>query len=410
MRLWIVNHYAAPPGATGGPSRHVGLARVLRDRGHEIVIHASLYDHYTRTDRHRCEDGLPVVERIEGITYVWWPTPPYSTTRQRIRNMATFAWSVARRARKLDLPPPDVVIGSSPHLLSGWTARRLARRFRVPFIFEVRDLWPQTFVDLGELGPHHPATLLLRYLERSLYRTAATIVAVPPVAAAYIVSRGADPANVVHIPNGVDLNALARPTEADPPDEDAATTVLYAGTMGRANGLDLAIDAWEELVRRGRHDIRLRLVGPGPERDALRARATSRPELRVSVEDAVPSDQVPELLASADLCLLMLRPSPVFHWGVSPTKLFEYLAAGKPVVASVTAPDTIVGPAGAGAWVAAGDAAALADAIESLADKPREELLAMGQRGRAFVESHHGFESLATQLEDALALALVSVR
>lgn len=396
MRIWIVNHYALPPGASGGPTRHLGLARALRDLGHDVVIHASVFDHYTRADHRQRRPRRHLVEDIEGITYVWWSTPPYTSMPARVRNMLVFAARVARQGAAAGLPAPDVVLGSSPHLFAGWAARRLARHFKVPFVFEVRDLWPQTFVEMGELGARHPAILLLRRLESSLYRSADRIITVLPGAGEYISARGGSTERIAHIPNGVDLDLPPPPRELAA--SGAGFTVVYAGTIGHANGLEVAVDAAAELARRGRTEIRMRLVGAGPERESLRARAADLHLQNLTIEGPIASAEVPALLATADACLLVLRPSPVFRWGVSPTKLFDYLAAERPVVASVSAPDDIVGPARAGIWGRAGDPRALADAIETLADLPAERRAEMGRSGRRYVEGRHDFPQLAMDL------------
>jgi glycosyltransferase involved in cell wall biosynthesis len=396
MHLAIVNHYALPPGASGGPTRHLGIAKALVAEGHEVVIHASVYDHYTRRDHRERSSSREVIEVIEGVTYVWWSTPAYGSTALRVRNMASFAASVGMRGAHLDLPRPDVVIGSSPHLLAGPAARRLARAHGVPFVFEVRDLWPQTFVDMGELGRWNPLTLALRQIECSMYRSADRVITALPASIDYLVAHGAAREKVVHIPNGVEL-AGSDPTPRVRPG-GAPFTIVYAGTIGHANNLEVAVTAADELRARGRNDIVIRLVGAGPERGRIARMIEQRPGAGIRLDPAVPSNEVPTVLAEADACLLVLRPSPVFGWGVSPTKLFDYLAAARPVVAAVSAPDTIVGPAGAGLWVEAGQPARLADAIEELADAPVEELAAMGKRGRHYVEQQHGFSSLAQEL------------
>ncbi len=393
MNIWIVNHYALPAGSSGGPTRHLGLSRALRDRGHEVVIHASLFDHYTRRDHRDRGDG-PLVEHLDGVTYVWWPTPPYHDLRGRIVNMIRFWWSVSRHGHEVGVPAPDVVLGSSPHLLNPLAAQRLAGRFGVPFVMEVRDLWPQSLIDLGDFGPRHPAMVTLSLIEKRLYAAADQLVTVLPGTTDYLVERGADPHRIRHVPNGVDLSRW--PTVIDPPGSKPMVA-LYAGTLGHANGLEVVVDAARELERRGSDKVSIRLVGAGPERDSLSARAAGCRLL--SIEDPVTEAEVPALVASADACLLVLRDSPVFRFGISPTKLFDSFASGRPVVTSVRTDPNPVAVAQAGRCAVPGDAVSLADELEAVADLSPAERTEMGMRGRRYVEDHHSFQRLAEGIE-----------
>lgn len=395
MRIWIVNHYALPPGSTGGPTRHLGISRALRDRGHDVTIVASLFDHYSRTDHRPRQGRRRLVEDVDGVTYVWIPTPRYQSTRGRVRNMVSMWASLVRGLN--EVPAPDVVIGSSPHLLTPLAAQVLARRSGVPFVLEIRDLWPQSLVDLGDMGTGSPVVRVLEAIERRLYRSSDQIITVLPEADAHFRAQGAR--GTVHVvPNGVEVGPVVSKTRSD------RFTALYAGTMGHANGLDLAADAAEILGSRGRDDICVRLVGGGPEHARLLDRSRSIDNL--SVEGPVRSDDVPRLLATADVGLLILRESPVFRWGISPTKLFDYFAASLPVVTSVSTPTDIASAIGAGVRAIPGDPVSLADAIETLAGRTVSERLDMGSRGRRYVEENHSFDRLARRMEEILELAM----
>jgi glycosyltransferase involved in cell wall biosynthesis len=409
MRIWLVNHYALPPGSKGGPSRHLGLSRALCRRGHDVTVIASAYDHYTRAAHRDLGQQDTLVEDIDGVRYVWLATPPYAGVVGRVRNMVTFARTAVRRVPTLPLERPDVVVGSSPHLLAPHAARRLARRFDVPFVMEVRDLWPQSLIDLGEMRPSNPAMVVLRRLESSLYRSADHIIAVPPHAIDHICANGGRPEGTSHIPNGVDLALwprCARPAGADAP----PFTLVYAGTLGHANGLEVVVEAARQLQAVGETGIRIRLVGAGPERDRLQAMLAGGGGSIASVEDPVASSDVPGLLAEADACLMVLRDSPVFRWGISPTKLFEYFAAARPVVFAVRTPTDLVADLDGGVSAEPGDPGSLADAIVRLRDTPSDDRDAMGERLRRYAEERHGFDALAASLEDVLAGVVARAR
>ncbi|NNC75543.1 MAG: glycosyltransferase, partial [Acidimicrobiia bacterium] len=165
MNIWLVNHYAIPPDRAGG-TRHHNLGKQLVALGHDVSIVACAFDHMQRSD----DEGRPPTELIDGVRFRWVKAPGYSgNTLARFFNMVVFALRVWSGRSTRDLPEPDVVIGSSPHLFGADAAARLAKRRRVPFVLEIRDLWPLTLVDVGGFSTRHPAVVLMSWLERRLY-------------------------------------------------------------------------------------------------------------------------------------------------------------------------------------------------------------------------------------------------
>jgi hypothetical protein len=224
VNIWLVNHYALPRNASG-ITRQFDLGSRLAARGHDVTIFASSYDHYTRTDEHLRDGQQFAVEEIEGVRFVWLRTPPYDYgTLQRSRNMIGFGAQLVRWARKVGVPAPGVILGSSPHLLAPLAASHIASRLRVPFVLEVRDVWPASLVELGGPSANHPAVRALRVIERHLYRRADRIVSLLPGAAVHIAERGGDASRVRWVPNGADCS---RPITAIPPIEDTLD-VMYA--------------------------------------------------------------------------------------------------------------------------------------------------------------------------------------
>ncbi len=399
MNVWLVNHYAVPPGQPGG-TRHYALARELVRRGHRVTIVASSVEYLTRQERHLGPREIYRLEQVEGVPFLWLRTLPYrGNSLARVGNMLTFTWRVLRWAPRVLTAPPDVIVGSSPHPFAAWAASRLAAHFRVPFVLEVRDLWPQSLIELGNFAPWHPFILGLAALERHLYRRAARIITLLPGAVDHIRAKGGDPARVVWIPNGLDLTLVPPP---QPPPEDGVFTVMYAGAHGRANGLDVALAAARELQRVAAPPVRFVFVGDGPEKPALQAQARAWGLRNVRFEDPVPKREVYRRLQQADAFLMILRPSPVFRWGVSPNKLFDFMAMARPVLFCVQTPYNPVAEAGAGLSVPPGNAQALARALQQLAALSPRERWEMGLRGRRYVERAHAMPVLAARLEQTL--------
>jgi len=339
------------------------------------------------------------------VPFLWVRTPPYSgNTAARVWNMSVFSWRVFQLATSpflVNWGKPDVVWASSPHLFTGLAGERLARRLKIPFLFEVRDLWPESLIALGGLSPRHPFILTLDQIERYLYRNADHIVTLLPLASEYIQAKGADPNKISWLPNGVDLENVPQPEPPEPKDE---FTILYAGTHGLANGLDILLDAAAILSEKKQaQHIRFRLVGDGPEKPRLRSRAEQLGLRNVSFEDPVPKQDVYRLLASGDALVAILKDADLFSkWGVSPNKIFDYMAVARPVLFAISAPANPVEEAGAGIAVPSNDPVAIANAVLKLAQMTPQERWEMGLRGRRYVEEKHAFNVLVDRLDELL--------
>lgn len=404
MNIWIVNHYALPPTEVGG-TRHYALARELIARGHNVTLIASNFNHASRQAIAATQRTGLRHEVVAGVPFLWLPTPPYSgNTVARMWNMLVFAGRVWSGQGMRRCERPDVIIGSIAHLFGAFAAERLAQRLRVPFVLEVRDLWPQTLIDMKLMGPQHPAVRIMERIERHLYRRAVGIVSLLPDAAAHMVDKGAAPEKIVWIPNGVDLRLVPPP---QPPVEQEPFTVMYAGAHGVANGLDALIDAAALLQRDGYNErVRFRFIGDGPEKLRLQRRVQDEGIQCVYFEEPVPKAQVYQVLQEAHILIVTLRNLSLYRWGMSLNKLFDYLASARPIVFGADITSNPVAQSGGGLTVPPEDAAATAAAIKQLVAMPAAKRWEMGQRGRRFVEENHDHHRLAERLEGVLAAAV----
>lgn len=399
MTIWFVHHYAQPPAAPGG-TRHFAAARRLVAAGHRVIIVASSFHYQAHRETRAYRRDWWQREVIDGVEFLWVRTRPYrGNSVGRVLNLLSFAWRARSRRLSRVLPAPDVVLGSSPQPFAALAARALARRHKARFVYEVRDLWPDTLVELGRLSRWHPIVLAFGWIESACARSADTVITLLPGSEPHLVARGARPDRVVQVPNGVDL-ALAGPVRPLP--HRPGCTFLYAGAMGVANALDQVIHAAVKL-HQAEPTARVVLIGEGPELPALRALAARLGATNLEFRPPVPKAGVHDVLADADAFLMILRDSPVFRWGISPNKLFDYLAAGRPVVFAVNTPADPVTAAGAGMRADPSDPADLARAMVAIARLTPEARQEMGRRGRAWVEAHHDADVLARRFGAALA-------
>jgi glycosyltransferase involved in cell wall biosynthesis len=396
--IWMINQYAGSP-RHGMEYRHYYLARALSEQGHTVVVVSGTRSHlFTQPPRVRKRYTSEV---IDGVTYCWVAVPDYerAISVRRVLNMAVFAVRLTRFPVGR-LPAPDAILVSSPSLFPLPVASRWARRLGARLVFEVRDIWPLTLRELGGLSERHPLVALMQRFEDYGYRRADAVVSVLPAAEAHMVSRGMDRRKFHYLPNGVDLTRP--PTQSAAPRVQEAIrpgrfTVGFVGTLGRANVLETLIDAAREL---GPDEAQIVVVGHGPERDQLVARAADVPN--VAFVGPIPKDQVAAAIALFDACYVGYRRTSLYRFGVSPNKLYEYMAAGRPVLFAADAANQPVSEAACGRTVAPEDPAALAAAIRSLAAAPQEERVRLGANARAYVEQRHDYGRLARELAEIL--------
>lgn len=396
MRIWIINHYGLPPTTAGG-TRHYHFARQLRQRGHDVTIIAANYNHFTHSFI-PTNAKLGEIDNTYEVPFIWIPTPKYrGNTIARFWNMLLFSWRLLQKKYLSTLEPPEVIIGSSPHLFSAFSAELLACRLKIPFLLEIRDIWPDTLVELGRFTSNHPLIKLMKWIELRLYKRAKHIICLLPSADQYLIKCGVNPACISWLPNAIDTDIIPRNFAHKTKDK---FTIMYAGAHGLANDLDTVLDAAMILQERGLgNDIRICLVGDGPEKSRLKYRVQHEKLGMVEFMDPVPKNEIYSVLSQADIFLMLLKSSPLFRWGISPNKLFDYLIMGRPIIFGVDTPFNPIEKHNAGISINPSDAESLASAINKLSLLPKKELDDMGSRGKSFVLQQHHILNLIGPLE-----------
>jgi glycosyltransferase involved in cell wall biosynthesis len=399
MKIWMINHYAASP-AQAWSTRHVSLGAGLVQRGHSVCLFASNFNHSFRTRRSDSDEPIHW-EQASGVDIGWLPTPAYSDNSWgRAWNMLVFAFRVLQLPKHCS-PQPDIVYGSSPSLFAPLAGLIVAQRLGIPFVLEIRDIWPQTLIDMG-ISRFHPFVVLSALIEPYLYRHADAIVTLMPNAAPHLVAHGAAPERIHWIPNGVNFD-VAPP--AVPPQPKDVLEVTYAGAYGGGNNPEVILDAAAKLRQRGGPPLRFHLFGKGPREAAMIAKRTALGLDNVSLEPPVPKSQVYALLSQADIVVAPYQSLAVQRFGVSLNKLFDYMAVARPIVFASCSSNHPVRDADCGLECPPDDPEALADAIATLAGMTLEQRWELGLHGRRYVEQNNDFARLATTLEAILAAA-----
>jgi len=405
--VWILNHYAISPDMSGG-TRHYDLGKELTKKGYKVTIFASGFDHNTKKyikvhpkERYKIED-------YNGVSFVWLNTIPYyGNDWRRILNMISYGIRVLSVCRGIE--KPDVIIGSSVHPFAVLAAWWMSRRYKARFIFEVRDLWPQTAVEMGVIKTTGIPAKILYAWEKFMYKKAEKVIVLLPNAKEYIEKCGIDPQKIVWIPNGVNLEQFDKPEYFNSSSEIAEVfrkykdkfKVVYAGAHGPANGLEVVIDAASLLFKKS-EDVHLFLIGDGPEKKKLIKKAQERAVDNITFLDPVPKSQVPAILQRSDLLMFCLRNLDIYKYGISLNKMYDYFASGKPVIMSGDAINDVIHEAGAGITVESENPEVLAEGIIKIQKMSLEERQKLGANGRAYVEKYHSSKVLAEKLEKIL--------
>lgn len=341
MRIWLINHYAVPP-RYYPLARQNYFAKYLMRAGHEVTIFAASTVH--NSDLNLIEDDTPYREDVvDGVHYVLIRCKSYHGNGvSRILNMLEFARKLPSVCDKY--PRPDAIVATSMPPMSCAAGIKLARKYGCRGIAEIADLWPESIVAYGIAGPRNPAVLYLRWLEKWIYKKADAVVFTMEGAYDYILEQGWEreiPRSKVHyINNGVDLEQFRYNREhftVDDPDLTDPDTfkVIYTGSIRKVNNLGLLLDAAKEL-----RDPRVRFLiwGDGDEREALQQRVAEENISNVVFKGRVEKKYVPYITSCADLNIAHNTPSSLFRFGISFNKLFDYLAAGKPVLSDFPCP------------------------------------------------------------------------
>lgn len=395
MHVLLIHQAFAALDEPGG-TRHHELARYLARLGHQVTIIGSQVSYLTGTAPGR---RIPWVERQPGgpgITILRTYTYP-ALHRSFVHRVISFlSFMISSFFAGLQVKNVNLVWGTSPPIFQGLTAWLLARLKRVPFLFEVRDLWPAFAVEVGVLQQ----PILIRaseMLERFLYRRADLVVVNSPGFVDHVRARGA--ARVELLPNGADTAMFDPQADGSQLKQDwglpGRFIALYAGAHGMSNDLSVLLQAADEL--RSHPEIAFVLLGDGKEKPVLRAMAAEMRLPNVIFLPPLPKNEMPLALAAADACIAILKPVPMYAT-VYPNKVFDYMAAGRPVILAIDGViREVVEGSAAGIFVQPGNPQALAEAIQFLAAH-QQESRNMGLKGRQVVEDRFDRPVLAGRL------------
>lgn len=391
--LYFHQHFSTPRGKTG--VRSYVLAQQLLAAGHQVTMvcgsfgvgSTDLTSEFVNLQRRGVVDGIDVIEL--NLSYL--------NSHGFLKRSITFIKYALFSVYIALTESYDIVFSTSTPLtagIPGIAARWLRRK---PFVFEVRDLWPELPREMGVI--RNPIVLgLMSFLEWISYHSATRCIGLSPGIARGIVKRGVPDEKVIVVPNGCDfrlLETLSTKSKRPPAIHPTELMAVYCGTHGQANGLDALLDVAEELQKRKRHDIKILLIGDGATKQNLIQAAQAKNLSNIIFHDSVLKAEMFEILKLSDVGLQCLMNVPAFYYGTSPNKFFDYLSCGLPVINNYPGwLADLIEEYQCGFVVKPNDAEHFADALEMAADD-RHRLAVMGQNSTRLGEKYFDRETLA---------------
>ncbi len=399
MHILLIHQAFADLDEAGG-TRHFEMARILAGKGHTVTIIASPISYITGKSAKESVSSSSKQYPLPGVTIIRVYT--YAALHRSFvhRIFSFFSFMVSSFLTGLTIRKVDLVWGTSPPIFQGFAAWLLAFLKGVPFLFEVRDLWPAFAIAVGVLKNKFIIRLSL-WLEQFLYRRADKVIVNSPGYVEHVKNRGAK--DISLIPNGVDPEMFTTPAVRAHniwmERKDNHFIVLYAGAHGISNDLKTILQTAKLLEKET--NIQFWMVGDGKEKENLKNLASEMQLTNLEFFPSVSKQEMNQVLAASDACIAILLPIDLYKT-TYPNKVFDYMAAAKPVILAIDGViRQVIDDANAGLFAEPGDPAAVADAIVYLASHP-DIALQMGLNGRRYVTVHFNRNKLTEDFQSII--------
>lgn len=405
MEIWIFNHYAQDNTIPGG-TRHFDLARHLIAQGHNVTIFSAGFHYTLLKETADYQNKTYSVDIVDGVKFIRVKTYKYKVNNiKRLLNMASYALRLNFLIPKINLNKPEVIIGTTIHPFAPLVAYKFSKKYNTPFVFEIRDLWPQTLIDMGVWRKNDLISIFFRFIEGFTVKRSSGIISLSPKTAEYLKDKY-NYSEGCYIPNGVDIESIASnvnlpeisPTisEVQALKNRGKFLCIFVGAIVRSNNIGMFIDTAKKI---NNDDVFIVLVGQGQERVRYERAAIDKGLKNIIFLDPVEKRLVPKLLNLAD-ALLLIQDN--VQWGSS-NKLYDYLAAGKPIITSLYAShNNIIEDIECGYASRHGDGSDMARKIDELRRLSPSSRRDMAHRAFSYVSRNHDTSLMAKKLESYL--------
>ena len=391
--ILIINEYAGSLDY-GMSFRHYYLAKEFVKLGYKPTIVTASYSHFLKKFPNM-ENKIYKTEDIEGIKYLWVKVMKYSKSfdKKRVLKWFEFMSKLFFISKKLE-SKPDIIICSPTAPFSILPAYYLAKKINAKLIFEVRDIWPLTLIEIGGFSPKHPLIKLMSWFERFALKKSDIIVSNLQNYSEHIKELKID-RTASWVSNGIDLDEMKK---VEPLDNKVANKIPsdkfivgYTGKLGVSNAISYLLESAKQLI--DNHDILFVIVGDGQEKDTLIKQVQGLENILFI--DAIPKLQVQSILSLFDICYIGLQKERLFKFGVSPNKIFDYMYSAKPIIHAIDTAKNIIQLADCGLSVEAQNSKELKNAILKLYKMSQIDRDKLGQNGKKYVLENFTYSELA---------------
>lgn len=394
INIWLINQYSYPPGKSNW-RRHFDLFKNFPKENYNIDVICGSFVH------DRKEEILSKGEKYrlinsEGIKYHILSGILYKSKIVRMLSMIQFFFKVLFFSKKLK-DKPDIIYASSPHPFNGLAGMYLARKYKCPFVLEIRDLWPETWVAMGATTKKSIIYKVFAYIEKVLYKNADKIITLT-ANKDYYISVGVDEKKVEIVSNGVDLEKYDSLLKEESPVKllENKFNVLYTGAHGTANCLDNILEV-AKLIKND--DIVFNFIGEGEKKEELIKKSEEYNLKNVRFYPPINKNLIPNTLKNGDVMIVVAKNTPLYKYGISFNKIFEYFASSKPIIFSGNVANDMVKEANAGISVEAENIEKIKEAVLSLYSVSKSEREVLGKNGRKYVEENYDTKVLSKKIE-----------
>lgn len=397
--VWYISKYANTK-KFGAETRQSAFCKEFANKGYEVKLITSNSSHlYSSLPKFK---GKYFEERSDNFDVVWVNTPQYkkATSIKRILGWLWFEFFVILLPFRKKYNQPDVVIASSLSIMSVISGCFFKYFYKSKFIFEIRDIWPQTLIDLKGMSTKHPLIIFLSLIEKFGYKYADEIVGTMPGLSEHVEKVIGRNKKVHFIPQGVSLDFYQKDQESvsseyiDKYLPKGKFIVTYTGTMGVANALSYIVEAARILDRKN-NNIHFVFVGDGREKDKLQQQAKGLSNLTFAPK--VSKNQVQSLLIMSDVLLASVQDEKVYQFGISLNKFIDYMFAKKPIVCMFSGFPSMINEANCGKFTPAENSEIFAYTLLKYALMERFELDKLGNNGYKFLVEKRSFDVLSDQ-------------
>lgn len=385
------------------------LAKEFNKLGHCTTIIGASFAHNRKINPNVMNDLDESI--IDGIKYVWIKTCTYSSSLQRLKNIFLFVHKLKKHAKIIaERYRPDIIISACAHNLDIYAAIKIRRYSNSKLVYEVRDLWPLSPMELGGYSKYHPFIMVLQHAENTAYQKSDFVVSALPCVHEYMQEHGLDLNKLVIIPNGIsedvwrenaDFFSIKRLLACVSNEKNNGKAIVgYVGSFGKMYSLESLIYAAAILKNSA---ISFIIIGSGEKKDIIESEIKKYKLKNVFIFDQVSKNNIPYILSCFDITFIGFMNISVFRFGISPNKIMEYMMAGKPIISAIKAGNDPVIEAQCGITVEPENPQAIADGILKLAALSPEERDTMGKRGRDYILKNQTYDILAKKFLDFVA-------